>query len=324
MKYKVVSYITDKLDEDFPEELDLSGITHVNYGFVFLRNDGLYIRKPECLERMSRICKEQGVKLLISLQQWGGQKFDERSRTEEERRRNAKLVREVVDKYQLDGVDVDWEYPGLNLSKDLDMEGFKKEYYILFMQALRDELPDKLLTIAHGGDPRFWKYTDFTALAPILDFINLMGYDYNWAHLGSAHHSSLYPGSVGLNDPRLCDDEAIKYYLSQGVPAEKINIGVPYYGYVAEQGPEGFYRFDQIEHLLKTDPAYELHFDEAAQQSYVTKNGVFHIAYDDERTLVAKCNYIKEHGLGGLMDWTYNHDPEGQARRIVARELLGK
>ena len=107
-------------------------------------------------------------------------------------------------------------------------------------------------------------------------------------------------------------------------PAEKINIGVPYYGYVAEQGPEGFYRFDQIEHLLKTDPAYELHFDEAAQQSYVTKNGVFHIAYDDERTLVAKCNYIKEHGLGGLMDWTYNHDPEGQARRIVARELLGK
>lgn len=324
MSYKVVSYITDKLDEDFPEELDLSGITHVNYGFVFLRDDGLYIRKPDCLDRMSRICKEQGVKLLISLQQWGGQKFDERSRTEESRRYNAKLVREVVDQYALDGVDVDWEYPGLNLRIDQEISDFKDEYYIQFMQALRDELPDKLLTIAHGGEDRHWRHTDFTALAPILDYINLMGYDFNWAHLGSAHHSNLYPGSVGEVNSPLCDDRAIRYYMSQGVPPEKINIGVPYYGYVAHQGPEGFYRFDQIEELLKTDPRYQRQFDEKAQQSYVTLDGTFHIAYDDERTLVAKCDYIKANGLGGLMNWTYNHDPLGQARRIVARELLGE
>ena len=165
---------------------------------------------------------------------------------------------------------------------------------------------------------------DFTRLAPILDFINLMGYDFNWSSLGSSHHSNLYPASVGKVISELCDDRAVRYYISQGVPSYKINIGVPYYGYVAEQGPEGFYRFDQIEHLLETDPQYERQFDEKAKQSYVTKNGVFHIAYDDERTLVEKCKYIKENHLGGLMDWTYNHDPEGQARKIVARELLAE
>ncbi|MBR3393216.1 MAG: hypothetical protein IKG51_03800 [Firmicutes bacterium] len=322
MSYHVVSYITDKLNEEFPDKIDLYGITHINYGFVFLRDDTLYIRRPDCLKKMRQICTEQKVKLLVSLQQWGGQKFDERSRTEEWRRKNAAMVREIVDEYELDGVDVDWEYPGLNLRIDQPIEDFNDDYYILFMQALRDVLPDKLLTIAHGGENRHWIHTDFTRLAPILDFINLMGYDFNWSSLGSSHHSNLYPASVGEVQSELCDDRAIRYYLSQGVPSYKINIGVPYYGYVAKQGPEGFYRFDQIEHLLRTDPHYERQFDEKAKQSYVTKDGVFHIAYDDERTLVEKCRYIKENHLGGLMDWTYNHDPEGQARRIVARELL--
>ena len=80
--YKVVSYITDRYDEILPEKLDLSGITHVNYGFLFLRADDVFVRQPEFLELVSKTCKEQGVKLLASLQQWGGQRFDERCRTE--------------------------------------------------------------------------------------------------------------------------------------------------------------------------------------------------------------------------------------------------
>ena len=327
--YKVVSYITDRYDEILPEKLDLSGITHVNYGFLFLRADDVFVRRPEFLELVSKTCKEQGVKLLASLQQWGGQRFDERCRTEEARRTLAAQVREVVDKYGLDGIDVDWEYPGYNLRTGEEIADFKDEYYILFMQALRDVLPGKLLTIAHGGEPRYWQHTNFASLHPILDYINLMGYDFNWPTLGSSHQSNLYPGSVGaaaeecrkLGVPGLSDDAAIRYYRSQGVPAEKINIGVPYYGYVAHQGPEGYLTYDKILELLETDPHYRLEYDEAAHQSYVTKDGVFHIAFDDERTLAEKCRYVKENGLGGIMDWVYGHDPKGQARKIVAREL---
>ncbi|MBO6157678.1 MAG: hypothetical protein J6P72_00290 [Firmicutes bacterium] len=355
MSYRVVSYITDKLDEPFlyfgrpdlapdackiadasaagsekdqigtafpDHEMTLDGITHINYGFVFLRNDGLYIRRPECLRYMSRICKEKGIKLLCSLQQWGGQKFDERSRSEALRRKNARMVREIVDEYELDGVDVDWEYPGLNLGKNEPIQDFKDEYYIQFMQALRDELPDKLLTIAHGCETRHWIHTDFAALHPLLDFINLMGYDFNWSFLGEAHHSNLYPGSCGKGSEAYSVDRAVKHYMSLGVPAEKIHIGVPYYGYVAGGGPEGFLRFDQIEALLRDDPRYARQFDEKAGQSYVTKDGAFEIAYDDERTLTLKCDYIKANGLGGLMNWTYNHDPLGQARQIVKKQLL--
>lgn len=357
MAYKVVSYITAKTDEVFPENLDLTGITHVNFGFAFLREmDGehkVWVRRPECLKSLQKVCKAQGVKLLVSLQQWGGQRFDEWSRTQKERENVARQVAQMVEEFQLDGIDVDWEYPGYNLRLGTEIENFKDEYYILFMQALREVLPGKLLTIAHGGEARYYKHTDFTALSKILDFINLMGYDYNWKTLGSSHHSNLYPGSVGqaaAEGSPLNDDAAVRYYLSQGVLPEQINIGVPYYGYVKDGGPEGFFRFDQAEELLEKgflettafDPTvgvpeelaptvlkhakpdgarYERCFDEKAQQSYITRNGEFYVAYDDERTLKAKCDYIKENGLGGLMNWDYNHDPKGQARAIVAREL---
>ena len=59
MSYHVVSYITDKLNEEFPDKIDLYGITHINYGFVFLRDDTLYIRRPDCLKKMRQICTEQ-------------------------------------------------------------------------------------------------------------------------------------------------------------------------------------------------------------------------------------------------------------------------
>ncbi len=329
-QYKVVSYITDRYDEVLPEKLDLSGITHVNYGFLFLRADDVFVRRPEFLDLVSKSCKQQGVRILASLQQWGGQRFDERCRTKEDRQTVARQVREVVDRYDLDGIDVDWEYPGYNLRTGQEVEDFEDHFYIDFMQALRDVLRDKLLTIAHGGEPRYYKHTDFAKLHPILDYINLMGYDYNWPTLGSSHQSNLYPGTCGKAAAeaiekglkQLSDDGAIRYYMSQGVPAEKINIGVPYYGYVAQQGPEGFLTYDKILDLLENDPRYQLRYDEAAHQSYVEKDGAFEIAFDDERTLVEKCNYIKANHLGGLMDWVYAHDPLGQARKIVERELL--
>ncbi len=35
--------------------------------------------------------------------------------------------------------------------------------------------------------PDLWVHTDYEKASPLLDYINVMGYDYNWPTLGSSH-----------------------------------------------------------------------------------------------------------------------------------------
>ena len=109
--------------------------------------------------------------------------------------------------------------------------------------------------------------------------------------------------------------------MERGVSAEKLNLGVPFYGYVSGKGASGFLTYGQIEKLLESGEC-EYGFDESAKQSYLIKNGEFYCCYDSPETIMAKGAYVKENGFGGMMYWTYNQDDEqGMLRRAVYEAL---
>lgn len=316
--YKKIAYVTGA---DIAEDMDLSQVTHVNYAFGWVTEDQIQVAHPIALLKLREVSKRQNVKLLLSLQQRGGLWFCLRSKTAEGRKLMAQQAKALLDQYDLDGIDVDWEYPGINIATGEHTCDTCITDFVDLLSEMRSLLPDKLLTFACPAVPDLWFHTDYEKAAPLLDYINVMGYDYNWSTLGSSHQSNLYPGTMGQGDHAQCSDLALKQLIERGVPAEKLNLGVPFYGYVSGKGASGFLQYGQIEELLDCGEC-EYGFDEGAQQSYLIKDGKFYCCFDSPQTIAAKGAYVKEKGLGGIMYWTYNQDDEAGTLRKAVFEAL--
>jgi len=316
--YKKIAYVTGA---DIAEDMDLSQVTHVNYAFGWVTEDQIQVAHPKALMILREVSKRQNVKLLLSLQQRGGLWFCLRSKTAEGRKLMAQQAKALLDQYGLDGIDVDWEYPGINIATGEHTCDTCITDFVDLLREMRSLLPNKLLTFACPAVPDLWVHTDYEKAAPLLDYINVMGYDYNWSTLGSSHQSNLYPGTVGQGDYAQCSDLAIKQLMLRGVPAEKLNLGVPFYGYVSGKGASGFLQHGQIKELLESGEC-EYGFDEGEKQSDLIKDRKFYCCYDSPQTIAAKGAYVKEMGLGGIMYWTYNQDDEkGTLRRAVFEAL---
>ena len=316
--YKIIAYVTGT---NIPDHLDLTEVTHVNYAFGWVTENEISILQPDMLTKLRRQTKEHNVKLLLSLQQRGGQWFCQRSKTEEGRALMAQQAWDLVTRYELDGIDVDWEYPGINIATGEHTCDTCKEDFVQLLAALRAALPHHLLSFACPAVPDLWLYTDYPRINAYLDYINVMGYDYNWSVLGSGHQSNLFPGTAGEGNQAQCSDLAIKQLIQRGIPSQKLNLGIPFYGYVAGKGAQGFLTYDKIELLIASGQC-QYQFDEAAKQSYLTQNDQFYCCYDSPETIQAKGTYVKENQLGGLMYWTYNHDNTSGTLRKAAYQSL--
>ncbi len=144
---------------------------------------------------------------------------------------------DFVKRHDLDGFDVDWEYPGLpgdgNTHRPED-----KENFTALMAELRAGLDREgarrgkhlLLTFAAGASSDFLAHTEMAKVQAVVDFVNLMTYDFRVAEGGepAGHHANLYPSPA---DPsRHSADGAVAGFLAAGVPASKLVLGVPFYG----------------------------------------------------------------------------------------------
>ncbi len=219
-----------------------------------------------------------------------------------------------------DGVDIDWET--LNLSDALQ--------YTTFITALRTALngisPRPLLTAATAWQPAL-----FATLSSMFDEINLMSYDFSGAWPGwvTWHNSPVYDGgikflSTGSLLPSIND--MVDLYTAAGVPANKLGIGIDFYGYVwsggsgtATGGVTAPNQTWTIAPAVQANVPYSTimqqyynpsyyRWDANANASYLSidnsgsANDKF-ISYDDEASCKSKVNYVKSSGLGGVIIW---------------------
>ncbi len=180
-----------------------------------------------------------------------------------------------------------------------------------------------LLTTAVGGSRSFVEHTEMAEAAKYLDYVNIMSYDYKTNPNGiSGHHTNLY-GSTA-NPDESSAHRSVGLFLQTGVPAEKIVMGIAFYGRgwkVASDTARGLnrpatggYRGGGYSYIKDSLPAkgFEQHWDKQAKAPYLWHPGqhVF-ISFDDERSVKEKCRYVKKHDLGGVMFWEYSSDPNG-------------
>jgi chitinase len=305
--YVIITYVTSW--KDVP--VDPTVMTHINYAFGHVNDtfDGVRIDNPDRLRNIVALkTVNSDLKVMLSVGGWGSGRFSEMASDDQRRLSFAQDCLKAVEEFGLDGIDIDWEYPtsdaaGISSSSD-DRENFN-----LLMRDLRDVLgEDRLLTLASSA---YAEYIDFHACEKYLDFVNIMTYDMANAPY---HHAALYASE----NTKGCCDGAVKAHVEAGVPIEKLVLGVPFYG----RGGTTMSKFIDFRDLEDSDEYVEM-WDEVAQAPYLAdKEGNLILGYDTPRSLVLKCDYIKENGLLGVMYWEYAGDtPEGELSAVLAKEM---
>lgn len=290
-------------------------MTHINYAFGHVNDtfDGVRIDNPRRLKAMVDLKKvNPDLKVMLSVGGWGSGRFSEMAADKKFRTSFAKDCQRIVKEYGLDGIDIDWEYP-TSSSADISSSPDDTENYTLLMKDLRKALgKKKLLTLASAASA---EYIDFKEIEPYVDFVNIMAYDMATA---PRHHSALYASEIS---GRMTSDKAVKAHIAAGIPAEKLVLGMPFYG----RG--GTYLPSFVDYKdAKTDAQTEEKWDDKAMVPYIAdKEGKLVLGYDNPRSLRIKCEYAKEQGLKGAMYWDYDGDnADGDLRKTVAESILGK
>ena len=193
------------------------------------------------------------VKVLISVGGWTrGENFHAMAMTKESRKIFIDSVVEFLKKYPfIDGIDIDWEYPGVDRAPDLNDQYDKgcpggpedKENYTLLLKEIREaynnnDLKDKMLTIADSAGYDKLALQEPDKFIQYLDYINVMTYDMHGAFENvTNHHSAIYPNPDDPSPSSPVDikgkyntQEAMKIYTDvYKIPAEKLNVGTPFY-----------------------------------------------------------------------------------------------
>ncbi len=353
-KYMTVGYIAGYRDFDF-SKIQAHKLTHINYAFANIidgkvsfgtdtKIDATDMNKEdiELLYNLKQINPE--LKILVSVGGWAWSKnFSDVALTDSSRKIFAISAVDFLKKYKLDGIDLDWEYPNQigagNVHRPEDIENFtlllKEVRTFLDSQSEIDGKQDDdkyLLTIATGGDKAYIENTNLGEAQQYLDFINIMAYDaYNGLHTTTGHHTNLIPAD---EDPAIeAKGEEIKsaltsvqWHIDEGVPVEKINLGLAFYGRLwkgvkndnnglfqaAETvGMIEYYKILADKYIEKN--GFTRFWDESAQAPYLwNPDSLIFVSYEDTVSIKLKIDYLKEKGLGGVMFWEYTDDYESQ------------
>jgi chitinase len=157
-----------------------------------------------------------------------------------------------------------------------------------------------------------------------VDTINLMSYDYYvpaWDKT-TGHHSPLFTNPA---DPKkISADRTVHEYESAGVPANKIVLGVPFYGkswanvssanhglfQIGTEAPATYLPYSSLGSLQNS--GYVRYWDARASAPFLyNKDAQIFISYEDPESIADKCKYVLDQKLAGVMFWEYSSDPAG-------------
>ena len=336
-EFRVVGYVGSRTKF---ETIDVTRVTHLNYAFAKVHpNDVVYFENDEApahLERLRALkAAKPSLKVILSIGGWGAEWFSDAALTPESRCRFATSAIDLVKRHQLDGLDIDWEFPGQrgagNRFRAEDKQNFTS--LIALLREELDLLPGKhLLTIASGAN-KYFETTEVARLHPLVDWFNVMTYDMAGHWTPTAHHAPLHQTAAS----RHSIESYVRQYLDAGVPPEKIVVGVPFYAkewkwvtnrksatglneiYDLYAGEIAYHRLrrDQL-----SDPTFTRGWDPAARAPYLWNSevGTF-VSYEDEQSLAEKARFVKAYGLGGMMYWEHSQDPDQALLAAMVGEL---
>lgn len=341
---QVIGYV---MDGDALPSIDARKLDVVNFAFAHV-NPSHEVHLPgdtatQMLQQLVALKRDNPrLRIVLSIGGWGSGNFSEAAATPQARARFAATAIALMRRHRIDGLDIDWEYPtlaGPGISHSPD----DRDNFTAMLRDTRAQLDAEgartgthyLLTIA-AADGEAARGLDLPRIAPLLDWINLMTYDFHGSLTPTTgHHAALWRSASAAPEGRTTAG-AVEEFLAAGVPAGKINVGVAFYGrkfagvradndglHQPYREHEAFLSWRDIQaHYLDRD-GYVRRWDERAQAPTLwnAQERAF-ITYDDPQSLRAKAHYVRARGLGGIMYWEHRQD-DGALLDAVREGLYG-
>ena len=308
-------------------------LTRINYAFSAIKNgemvEGSAFDADNFALLVSLKQQNPGLTILVSVGGWGGSGgFSDMALTAASRERFIDSVVGFLTRYQLDGLDIDWEYPGLKGAGNTFRPEDKGNYTALlrelrtrFDQEEKQQHRHFFTSVAVGGNADFIEHTEMAAVARAVDTVNLMTYDYYGPDEDkiSGNHAPLLTDPA---DPKaISADRTVRAYEAAGVPASKLLLGLPFYGKEWDNvGPQnnGLFQpgampagtFHDYSALVDyTEHGYTRHWDSAAAVPWLYNPDTrTFISYEDPESLARKCHFVLDQHLAGVMFWELTED----------------
>lgn len=323
----------------------MQNLTHILYAFANVRSDSGEVHLTDtwadtdihwegdswndvgtnlygCLKQLNLLKKHnRNLKILLSIGGWTySSNFKSPASTPEGRATFATACVDLVKNLGFDGIDIDWEYP---------QDDAEAADLVSLLSAVRAALdaysPDHHLelTVASPAGPQNFNRMRLAEMDPLLDFWNLMAYDYagSWDS-NAGHQANIFPSDADPACTPFSTVAAIDAYVAAGIPPSKIVLGMPLYGRAFENtdGPGtpfhgvGEGTWEQGVHDYKALPhaGAEEHIDDAIGASWSWDSAQRKlISYDTVAMARRKAAFIVDRGLGGAMWWESSADKEG-------------
>jgi chitinase len=333
----VVAYVFPQNNLIQPGEIAAKKLTRINYAFANLQAgqivNGFAADEKNIAALVALKHENPSLTVLVSVGGWlWSGNFSDMAFTKRSRSRFIESVVEFVDRNKLDGLDIDWEYPG-QAGAGNRFRSEDKQNYTLLLKELRARFNHQerkvhrrlYITIATGASPTFLAHTEMDKVQNYVDTVNLMAYDYYEpaSDIVTGHHAPLF---TNPDDPKkISVDESLQQYERAGVSPAKILLGVPFYGHLWSEVPDvghGLFRsgkpvphaFAQYGNISATmlNHGFTRYWDAVSSVPYLysAEKKIF-VSYEDVESLGFKCQYVLDHKLGGIMFWDYAADPSG-------------
>ncbi|KAI5827326.1 glycoside hydrolase family 18 protein [Schizophyllum commune Tattone D] len=327
-----------------PTDIAVDGLTHILYSFADSDPSTGHVKLTDawadeqitfngesgggnnlygCLGELFKIKQQhRTVKVLLSV---GGYTYSQDGHfkfiTSADSRANfVKDAVQLVEDYGLDGIDIDFEYPG-STEEGQGLGSLFKELRAAFDDLASqkgDSTPYELTAaVAAGADG--YGHLDVKTMDSALSYWNLMAYDYagSWSDV-TDNQANLYPD--GVSD--ISTEGALKWYKDSGATAAKISLGIPIYGRGFENTDglgssfngvgsgtteSGIYSYKNLpfagaEVFENTTSGSSYSYDSAKREW---------ISYDTPNIVKLKAQYVADNGLAGTMYWDLSTDKTG-------------
>jgi chitinase len=168
-----------------------------------------------------------------------------------------------------------------------------------------------------------------------LDWINVMTYDFfNSLTATTGHHAGLYRSRYAAPNDRYAD-ASLKQHLAAGIPADKLVLGVAFYGRgfagvkpqhnglnQPYQRFEAAHPYSELVQQFIGKQGFVREWDAQAKAPYLwnAASRTF-ITYEDPESIAIKAGYVKSHHLGGIMFWELSQDYRGELLDTIVRGL---
>lgn len=224
---------------DVSELESMTELTHVHFSFAKLTED-FEVDVSEVSFQFNKFKKLKGPKRILAFGGWVDSTHPTKYHIlrnavkRENRLKVAKNIAAFIKEHDLDGVDIDWEYPGAPDIPDIPpADETDGSNYLGMLILLKSQLGGKSLSIAAPASFWYLRPYPIDRIAKIVDYIIYMTYDLHgqwdydnkWASPGCPKGDCLR-SHVNLTETL----GALSMITKAGVPSTKVIVGVTSYG----------------------------------------------------------------------------------------------